>query len=578
MVKTNQRRELTIKKFSTFFLILFASVLTFSLQSTEGEEKKTTTETQSTSDKKTPVVGNPKANKGGTFLLNLGGEPTTLNPLSSTDYNSSLVQEYIVETLLRRNLETYEWEASLATDWSISDDGLVYEFVLREGVKWHDGKPLTVQDVVFSFEAIMHPENLYRTAHSRSFYENIEKVEVVGKNRVRFTANQLYFRNFDSVAGLTILPRHVYEDTSRDNQRILNRTIVGTGPYKLEMFNRGRNIVLFANKDWWGHSLPEHRGVYNFDRIVLRFVSDGTVALQRLMRGDLDFNALTPEEYEQKTIGPRWGRDVHKVKVKNKQPKSYSFIGWNLDNPLFQSRKMRLALYHLVNRQEMIDKFLFGYSRPATGPLYQQSVYADPEVEPIPFNPRRAGEILRVEGWRPGSDGILRKEIDGETRRLSFTILVPNEAFVKYLTIFKEDAIQQGVDVNIRLLEWNSFVNMLNERNFEAVTLAWSGGAVDWDPKQIWHTDSAGNQGSNFINYSNPEVDKRIDRARLQMDRDERITLLREVYRMIAEDVPYVFLFNTEYVFYSHTNRMERPKDSLNYAIGTNYWWIAPPQ
>jgi ABC-type transport system substrate-binding protein len=532
----------------------------------------------SSSEQKSPeIIGNPNAPKGGTFLLNLGGEPSTLNPFSSTDYNATLVQEYIAEALLRRNLETYEWEASIATEWTISENGLVYEFTLREGVQWHDGKPVTVEDIKFSFDAIMDPENRYRTAHMKPYYENIEKVEIIGRNRVRFTANQVYFRNFDSVAGLTVLPRHVYENPSKEQERTLNRTIIGSGPYTVEMFNRGRNIVLLANKNWWGHKVPEHKGLYNFDRIVLRFVSDGTVALQRLMRGDLDFNALSPEEYEQKAVGPRWGKDVHKVKTKNMQPKGYGFIGWNLENELFKSRNVRTALYHLVNRREMIDKFLFGYSSPATGPLYSQSVYADPEVKPIEYDPVRAGVLLKQEGWLPGPDGVLRKEINGQMRRMSFTILVPNEAFVKYLTLYKENAIQQGVDINIRLLEWNSFINMLNERNFEAVTLAWSGGAVDWDPKQIWHSDSAENQGSNFTSYKNPEVDRLIDEARLIMDREERIKRLRRVYRLIAEDVPYVFLFNTEYTFYSHTNRMSRAKDSLRYSVGTNYWWITPP-
>jgi ABC-type transport system substrate-binding protein len=530
------------------------------------------------SEQKTPeIIGNADAPKGGTFLLNFGGgEPSTLNPLSSTDYNATLVQEYIAETLLRRNLETYEWEASLATEWSISDNGLVYEFTLREGVQWHDGKPVTVEDIKFSFDAIMDPENRYRTAHMKAYYENIEKVEIVGRNRVRFTANQVYFRNFDSVAGLTVLPRHVYENPSKEQGRILNRTIIGSGPYTIEVFNRGRNIVLMANKKWWGHQVPKYKGVYNFDRIVIRFVSDGTVALQRLMRGDLDFNALSPEEYEQKAVGPRWGKDVYKVKTKNIQPKGYGFIAWNLENDLFKSRNVRTALYHLVNRREMIDKFLFGHSAPATGPLYAQSVYADPEVKPIEYDPARAGVLFKQEGWLPGSDGVLRKEINGQMKRMSFTILVPNEAMVKYLTLFKENAIQQGVDINIRLLEWNSFINMLNERNFEAVTLAWSGGAVDWDPKQIWHSDSASNQGSNFTNYKNPEVDRLIDEARLIMDREERIKRLRKVYRLIAEDAPYVFLFNAEYTFYSHTKRMSRVKDSLQYSVGTNYWWITP--
>ena len=127
----------------------------------------------------------------------------------------------------------------------------------------------------------------------------------------------------------------------------------------------------------------------------------------------------------------------------------------------------------------------------------------------------------------------------GKKRKFSITILEPNEGFVKYLTVFKEDARKAGVEINIKLIEWNSFVKLLNEKKFEAVRLAWTA-VVDWDPKQIWHSDSI-DGGSNFISYSNPEVDRLTDKARLIQDRDERIEVLQKVERLIVEDAPYVW-------------------------------------
>ena len=523
---------------------------------------------------KTEAMGNPSAPQGGTFKYNLGQAPTTLNPLSSTDYYATLVQNYIVETLLTRNADTYEWEENLATEWNISKDGLVFEFTLREGVKWHDGKPVTIEDVKFSFDAIVHPENKYKTAHMKPYYENIKKAEIIAPNKIRFTADKVYFGNFNTVASLAVLPKHLYENPSEDQEKELNKTIIGTGPYKLDNFRRGNSITLAANKDWWGKSLEKNKGVYNFSRILMRFISEGTVALQRLVRGDLDFQSMSSEDYVQKAVGDRWEKDVFKVKIQNQAPKNYNFIGWNMENPLFKDKNVRLALYHLVNREEMIEKFRFGMSQPATGPLYKQSIYANPDVKPIPYDPSKARELFAKSGWKPGPDGVLQKEVNGQMTKMSFTIIEPNQEFEKYLTLFQQHARQQGVDVKIQFLEWNSFIQLLNERKFEAVRLGWSGGSVDWDPKQIWHSDSANEAGSNFINYKNPKVDKLIDEARMIMDRDERVKKLREVYRLIAEDAPYVFLFNDDYAFYGHTKRMKRVRDTLNYSVGMDYWWI----
>ena len=123
-------------------------------------------------------------------------------------------------------------------------------------------------------------------------------------------------------------------------------------------------------------------------------------------------------------------------------------------------------------------------------------------------------------------------------------------------------------------IEWNAFIKLLDERKFEAVRLSWSGGDLDWDPKQIWHSDSIANQGSNFAQYKNPTVDKLIDEARVTMDKKARIVKLKQVYKLIAEDVPYIFLFNGKFMYYAHSARVAKPKDTFTYEIGSNYWWL----
>ncbi len=520
-------------------------------------------------------LGHPNAPQGGIWKYNLTQQPTTLNPLSSTDYYASIVQAYVIEALADRNVDTYEWEPALATSWKISKDGLSYTFKIREGVKWQDGRPFTVEDIKFTFDAIMDPKNTYKTAHLKPYFENIDKCKIVDNKTIQFVAKKKYFANFDVVAGMEIVPRHLYKNPDKKAKKKLNKTLVGTGPYQIKEWRRGKHIKLIVNKNWWGKKDSKRKNENNYSQVLMRFVKDGNSAIQYLQKGDLDYNPLTAEEFVKKTKGPMWGKKIFKVKYKNSAPKGYGFIGWNLKNKILANRNVRLALYHLVDRKKMIEKFDFGLRLPATGPWYQQSIYANPKVKAVNYNPKKALSLLKKAGWEDSDkDGVLDKTIKGKKRKLSLTILEPNKEFRKYLVVFQQDAKKAGVDINIKLVEWNTFIKLLDERKFEAVRLGWSGGSVDYDPKQIWHSNSYANKGSNFIGYSNKKVDKLIDKARETLGREKRIPILREVYRLIANDVPYAFLFNNKYGFYGHTKRMKRKRDTYKFGIGTGYWWI----
>lgn len=498
------------------------------------------------------------------FYLNIQSDPPTLNPITSQDQAASSVHGYILEQLLTKNLDTYEWEPALAESWEVSKDGMQFTFKLREGVKWHDGNPLTAEDVKFSFDVIF--DDKYMTAHRRPYYESIKEVQVLDERTVRFIVKDTYFKNFDVVAGgLDILPKHYYE--AGYEKSFYNKNLLGTGPYKLALYKRGNRIVLEKNPNWWNKNSAEHK----FSKVVLRFIKDSSIEIEMLKKGSLDMMAMQPEDYEKRAKGPAWGTKVHKVRTVNSTPKGYAFIGWNLRHPILKSRAVRKALFHLIDRKQMIEKFEYNYSVPAVGPIYPQSPYASKDLQPIKFNPKKALQMLREDGWSDSDgDNILDKVIDGKKTKFSITVLEPWEGFSKYHTIIKEDMKKAGVDYNIKIVEWNSFIKLLDERKFEAVRLAWTA-AVDWDPKQIWHSSSI-EGGSNFVGYNNPEADALIDKARLILDREERIRLLNKVERMIVDDAPYAWFTYKEKTFYGYTNRMKREKDTYTYGIGSNFW------
>ena len=332
---------------------------------------------------------------------------------------------------------------------------------------------------------------------------------------------------------------------------------------------------MISNPDWWGRKLPEFKNLYNFAKVRIRFIANREMALRRLERKDLDFLKIREEDYYQKTNGPKWGKSVFKVKYKNQAGKSTGVIGFNLNHKILKSKNVRKAIYHLLDRKKMIDKFLYGNALPATGPWYRQSAYADPDVKPIAYNPTLAKNILEKEGWQDSDgDKILDKVIEGVKTPLSFTILEPHEEYMKYLVIFKEDAKKVGVQILIKRIEWSSFIKLLDEKNFEAIKITWSG-RIDVDPKQLWHSSSSVPGGYNFVDYKNKEVDRLIEEGGKIYDKEKRIKVFRKVYRLIAEDLPYIFLFNADLGFYAHTQRTQRIKNVYNYNIGySSHWWL----
>jgi peptide/nickel transport system substrate-binding protein/microcin C transport system substrate-binding protein len=182
---------------------------------------------------------------------------------------------------------------------------------------------------------------------------------------------------------------------------------------------------------------------------------------------------------------------------------------------------------------------------------------------------------LRKKGWADSDkDGVLDKVIDGKKTPFRFTLFYANKDNEKYWILFQSDLKRAGIQLELQQLEWNALIKKVDEKDFDTIAMGWGGGAVDLDPKQIWHSSSSAKGGSNYISYNNPEVDRAIDKARGELDKKKRIPLLQDVYRKIAADVPYIFLFNDKFGFYGHTARIQMEKPARTYAIGTSYWSI----
>lgn len=507
-----------------------------------------------------------KSFQSSTFYRHLSVQPETLHPIRSSDAASTTISSLVLDHLLVRDLNTYEWKPSLAEKWDVSDK--VYTFYLRKNARWHDEKPVTAHDVFFSLSASQ--DITYGGAHRLPYFENIEKAEVVDDYTVRFYVKEIRFNTFDNLVGtLAILPRHIYKNKNKK----MNRVLIGSGPYRLFKYDGNKKIILNKNKNWWGNSVfkDQHR----FERIIFRIIPSTHDALLRAEQGQLDFITLSAESYFKKTSRSPWGKTVIKKKVQNQKPKAYSFVGWNFKKPLFQDKKVRQALSFLMNRSLINEKFHNNSYALVAGPAYYGSEYSDPTVRPILFNPKQAVKLLTDAGWTDSNqDGVLDKMYQGRRVDFHFTLIFPTKQAEKYLTLYQEDLRKYGIKMSLKLMEWVSFMKTIDGRKFDAVFLAWKSNVLDWNPKQIWHSSSVQSNGSNFIGYKNEEVDRLIDQADLQTKKSKRTEVLRKAYRIISEDYPYTFMFSPIYSFYAHSKKVKMVKPTYKYDVGLKYWWF----
>jgi len=466
--------------------------------------------------------------EGDWLIYHLSAEPATLNPITATDaYEGTINNGKIYETLIERNNETLELDPLLAESWEISEDKLTYTFKIREGIKWHDGTPFTSEDVVFSYNTIMNPK--VDSPQLRAYYQEIRDVKAIDDLTVEFTYAKPYFLALEFCGGMPIVPKHIF-DKGDFNTNPAGRDPIGTGPYKFVRWTTGRDIVIDKNPDYWGEK-PK------IDKIVFKIITDSTVSFQILKREELDVSGLTPIQWERQTNSPSFNENYDKLSYFTP---NYSYIGWNSKRPYFADKQVRTALTHLVNRELILDKILYNLGAIVTNPFYINSPEYDKSIDPYPYDPQKAEELLKEADWIDhDGDGIRDK--DGV--KFAFEFLIPggSETGEKIATILKEELDNMGIQMDIRKTEWAVFTTRLNERNFDAVTLAWSMG-VESDPYQIWSSTQA-EKGSNFIGFKNEQADKLIEEARTEFDRDKRQELYRKFAEIIHEEQPYTFLF-----------------------------------
>ncbi|KQC11675.1 MAG: peptide-binding protein [Smithella sp. SDB] len=454
------------------------------------------------------------------------GDASNLIPLLASDSASHNIAGMIYNGLVKYDKDM-NIIGDLAESWDITGNGLIITFHLRKGVKWHDGQPFTAADVLYTYQVTVEPQT--PTAYAEDF-KMVEKAEVLDDHTFRITYDKPFAPALISWSS-SILPRHLL--SGKDiTKSPLARHPIGTGPYKFKEWVAGQKIVLVSNPDYF------ERRPY-IDGRITRIIPDTATMFLELRAQNLGMMGLTPLQYTRQTENNLFKNNFNKYRYLNF---AYTYLGYNLKNPLFTDKRVRQAISYAINKDEIISGVLLGLGKPATGP-YKPGTWAyNDKVKIYNYNPQKARELLREAGWvKLNKEGILEK--DGKPFVFEIITNQGNETRQKCAEIIQRQLAEVGIKVKIRILEWSAFVtDFINKRKFDSVIMGWTI-PLDPDAYDVWHSSKTKPEELNFVSYNNPEADKMLEKARSTFDQKERKKCYDRFQEILAEDQPYTFLY-----------------------------------
>ena len=494
---------------------------------------------------------------GGTAVVATVSDFDAFNELVSTDYDTNQTMSYMLFTNLVQLDEEMNFEPYLADSFWMSEDGLSLSFRIREGMTWHDGVPVTVDDVIWTYEMSVNDDIAYA---NRAYFQYVTRAVRVDDRTVRFEFSEAHSDAPMDFTEWSPMPKHLLEAIPPADMRNapFNRNPVGNGPFRFVSWQSNQQVVFEANPDFV-------LGRPHLDRIVVRVIPEQTTELTELLTGGIDFmRAVPPAEM-------RRVEESDLTYAITYPARSYTFLAWNIRNPLFESAKVRRALTMGINREQIVDALLYGYGTIAVSDAMPFQWEFNDNLQPWPYDVEGARRLLEEEGWTDhDGDGIIDK--DGRPFRFELGTNQGNDLREDIVVIVQNDLKQLGVDVQPRLIEWNTFITDLKAKKFEAAVSGWS---VDFkfNPLDTFSTDAIDGK-YNYPSYSNPAADSLMKQALVTLDRAEAKPLWDRYSEIIHEDQPYTFLYYLEERVGVNKRLRGVEADARGHMISAAEWWI----
>ena len=465
------------------------------------------------------------------------------NPVLLGDDYDGAVAGLIYEPLVEMNPK-FEFESGLAEKWEISEDSKSITFYLRKDVKWHDGQPFTAEDVKYTFEFISDPgyagnkfsqispisgANDYKEGKS----DSIKGIEVIDDHTIKITTDEVFAPFLDKIAGIDVIPQHIWSkievSKALESTDIL-RNPVGTGPFKFEKFVPDQYVTVEKNEEYWA-------GAPKIDSIVLQVVNQDTAQAQ-MLSGEIDFMQLSSMNPDDLALYEDAGIQIQEVFYT-----SFQQIGVNIRNPLLADKKVRQALTYAIDRQGIVDSLLHGHGNVAntTYPPFFWSYPGDEAINAYDYSPEKAIEILTKEvGWEY-KDG--KMYADGKPVKFSLVYPTGNKARELSAPVIQENLKNIGIELDLQIMEFATMLAKVKDEKAFDLFLLGSGIGADPDVRNNFSTEAI-ETGSNYMGYSNTELDKLFEEGVKYIEIEKRKPIYFEAAKIINEDMPVIFLYN----------------------------------
>ena len=518
-------------------------------------------------------LASPHAAPGGLLRFAAFQPPKSLNYYVDNNTYTHQIFGLMFETLLWVDPVTSEFTPGLACRWTISDDKLAYTFELDPAAAWSDGRPVTAEDVKWTFDQIMDPKNA--TGASKVALGVFGSPEVLGPRTIRFRAKESHWRNLLAASGFEIMPKHAFG--AQDFNRLdFDRPVV-SGPYVLSGVKEQLEVRLSRRWDWWATRRPSMRNTMNFDTLVFRYYADNENAFEAFKKGQVDVYAVyTARIWANETIGEKFDKNwIVKRRVRNHNPIGFQGFAMNMRRPPFDDLRVRKAIAHLVDRETMNRTMMFNayfLHRSYFEDLYDGAHPCTNEF--FRFDVAAAKALLREAGYTANPQtGILEK--DG--RPLRFSFLTRDGSTEKYLALCNSAFREAGIEMKIERKDFAAWMRDMDAYNYDMTWACW-GEVIFRDPESMWlSTEADRPSGNNIPGFKDPRVDALIQKQKTVFSITERNAIDREIDALVTAAVPYVLLWNIDTTRFLYWDKFGMP-DTVLSKYGDErsllgYWW-----
>ena len=509
-------------------------------------------------------VASPRARKGGTIRFSGGQGPKSYNAFVDNNTYTKMTFDLMYENLISIDSYTLDFIPSLARRWAVSDDGREFVFVLDERAKWSDGRPVTAEDVKWTFDAVTDPAT--DTGPWKTILGVFESPVVEDVRTVRFRKkgdSPKDWRDLVNCGLFAILPRHAFEGRKFNSASLVGMPV--SSAYYLHSVDEQQSCEFRRSPSWWRRDFPQMRGTCNFDRIVLRYYADNENAFEAFKKRMIDvYPVYSARIMNAETKGEKFARNwILKRRVTNHEPVGYQGFAMNMRRPPFDKLKVRQAMAKLLDREMMNQTLMNGEY------FLLRSYYTDLYDEKHP-----CGNTL----WKYDPDGAKKLlEEAGYPNGFKFTFLSRSSGEDKFLAPFSAALEKCGVKMDIVRKDFASWMRDMDTFSFYMTWAAW-GASLIRTPEMSWHSREGRRRGGNNITgIAIPEVDALIEREKTMTSVAEREAVYRRIDRLVSDAVPYVLLWQTSEHRILYWNKFGMPEKPLgiygNESAILSYWW-----